>query len=135
MAWYNGTRCTDGRKNNPGRFPRKLLDGEKLQELYHSQMPIKDIATFFNCSIPTIKRHLRLLISPKLRRYKYYYSASNPIHQRFIKLYTYHHYSTIKVAEIVNLNDETVRNRLKRLGIQLRGHDYKNLETFHPGNL
>lgn len=135
MGWYNGTRCKDRRQNNPGRFPRKLLDGEKLQELYHSQMPIKDIAAFFNCSVPTIKRHLQLLISPKLRRYKFYYSVANPVNQQIIKLYTNHHYSTLKVGEIVGLNDETVRKRLQRMNIQLRGHNYKNLETFHPSKL
>ena len=135
MGWYNETRCTDSRQNNPGRFLRKIIDGEKLQKQYHNQVPIKEIATFFNCSIPTIKRHLRLLISPKLRRYKFYYSESNPINQQIIKLYTNHHYSTLKIGGIVGLNDETVRKRLQRMNIQLRGHDYKNLETFHPSKL
>lgn len=134
MAWYD--RGIDF--SNPkrlGRHKRIFLDREKLQELYYNGTPIKDIAAFFNCSIPTIKRHLRLLISPKLRRYKFYYSAANPINQRIIKLYTNDHYSTLKVAEIVKLNDETVRKRLKRLGVQLRRNNFKNLETFHPGNL
>ena len=135
MVWYNGTRCKDRRQYNPGRFKKIAIDAQKLQELYHSQIPIKEIASFFNCSIPTIKRHLKFLISPKLRRYAFYYSASNPINQRIIKLYTNDHYSTLKVASIVGLNDETIRRRLQRLGIQLRGHNFKNLETFHPGNL
>ena len=135
MVWYNGTRCRDRRQNNPGRFPRKTIDAIELQKLYHNQMPIKDIASFFNCSIPTIKRHLKLLIPDKLRRYRFYYSESNPINQRIVKLYTNHHYSTLKVASIIGLNDETVRKRLQRLGIELRGHNFKNLETFHPGNL
>jgi len=135
MGWYNGTRYSDRRQYNPGRFPRKQLDSEHLQEMYYKGTKIKEIAALLNCSIPTIKRHLRLLISPKLRRYKYFYSASNPINQQIIKLYTNDHYSTLKVASIVGLNDETVRKRLQRLGIELRGHNFKNLETFHPGNL
>ena len=98
-------------------------------------MPIKEIASFFNCSIPTIRRHLKIIIPDKLRRYKYYYSASNPINERLIKLYTNHHYSTIKIGEMVGLNDETVRKRLQRLEIKLRGHSFKNLELFHPGKL
>ena len=135
MVWYNGTRCKDRRQYNPGRYPKINLDGQKLQELYYKGTKIKEIAASLNCSIPTIKRHLRLLISPKLRRYKYFYSASNPVNQQIIKLYTNDHYSTLKVAEIVKLNDETVRKRLQRLGIKLRGLNFKNLETFHPGNL
>src|SRR3989338_1024389 len=135
MVWYNGTRCKDRRQYNPGRYPKINLDGQKLQELYYKGIKIKEIATLLNCSIPTIKRHLRILISPKLRRYKYFYSASNPINQQIIKLYTNDHYSTLKVASIVGLNDETIRKRLQRLGIQLRGHNFKNLETFHPRNL
>ena len=135
MGWYNGTRCKDRRQNNPGRFKRIVLNGEKLQQLYYDQTPIKDIAAFFNCSTPTVKRHLKMVIPDKLRRYKFYYSEANPINQRIVKLYTNHHFSTIKIGEIVGLNDETVRKRLQRMNIQLRGHDYKNLETFHPGNL
>ena len=77
----------------------------------------------------------RLVFSPQLRRYKFYYSLSNPINQQIIKLYTNHHYSTLKIGEMVGLTDETIRKRLQRMNIQLRGHDYKNLETFHPGNL
>ena len=76
-----------------------------------------------------------MLIPDKLRRYKFYYSEANPVNQRIVKLYTNHHYSTIKIGEIVGLNDETIRKRLHRMNIQLRGHDYKNLETFHPGKL
>ena len=134
MAWYG--KSIDFR--NPkrlGRHKRIILDREKLQELYHNITPIKDIASFFNCSIPTIKRHLKFLIPANLRRYKFYYSAANPINQRIAKLYTNHHYSTIKIAEIVGLNDETIRKRLQRMDIRLRGHSFKNLETFHPGNL
>ena len=101
MVWYNGTRCKDRRQYNTGRFKRKFLDTDKLQELYYNGTLIKDIAAFFNCSIPTIKRNLKFLISPKLRRYKYFYSASNPINQQIIKLYTNHHYSTLKVGEMV----------------------------------
>ncbi len=132
MVWYNGTRCNDGRQYNHGSFIRKLLDTDKLQELYYNGTLIKDIASFFNCSIPTVRRHLRLLIPANLRRYKYYYSASNPINQKIARLYTNHHYSTLKVAELVNLSDETVRRRLKRIGVQLRRTSYKNLETLHP---
>lgn len=132
MVWYNGTRCKDRRQNNPGRFVRKLLETDKLQELYYNVTPIKDIASFFNCSIPTIRRHLKFLIPANLRRYKYYYSASNPINQKIVKLYTNHHYSTLKVAELVNLSEETVRRRLMRLGVQLRRTSFKNLETLHP---
>ena len=135
MGWYNGTRCKDRRQNNPGRFPKKEIDYAKLQELYYSNAPIKDIAAFFNCSIPTIKRHLKLIIPDKLRRYKFYYSEANPINQRIAKLYTNHHYSTLKIGEIIGLNDETIRKRLQRMNIQLRGHNYKNLETFHPSKL
>ena len=135
MVWYNGTRCNDRRQYNSGRYPKINVDGQKLQEMYYKGTKIKEIAASLNCSIPTIKRHLRLLISPKLRRYKYFYSASNPVNQQIIKLYTNDHYSTLKVASIVGLNDETVRKRLQRLGIELRGLNFKNLETFHPGNL
>ena len=135
MVWYNGTRCNDRRQYNLGRFPKKSIDGQRLQEFYYNGTLIKDIASFFNCSIPTIKRHLKFLIPPILRRYKYYYSASNPVNQQIVKLYTNDHYSTLKIGEIVKLNDETVRKRLQRLGIELRGHNFKNLETFHPGNL
>src|SRR3989344_8480409 len=103
MVWYNGTRCKDRRQYNPGRFKKIVIDAEKLQELYHSQMPIKEIASFFNCSIPTIKRHLKFSIPANLRRYKFYYSAANPINQRIAKLYTNHHYSTIKIADIIGL--------------------------------
>src|SRR3989338_8381952 len=135
MVWYNGTRCNDRRQYNSGRYPKINVDGQKLQEMYYKGTKIKEIAASLNCSIPTIKRHLRLLISPKLRRYKYFYSASNPVNQQIIKLYTNDHYSTLKVASIVGLNDETVRKRLQRLGIKLRGLNFKNLETFHPKNL
>ncbi len=135
MVWYNGTRCKDRRQYNPGRFLKKDIDSQRLQELYYNIIPIKDIASFFNCSIPTIKRHLKFLIPASLRRYKFYYSAANPINQRIAKLYTNHHYSTIKIAEIVGLCDETIRKRLQRMDIQLRGNSFKNLETFHPGNL
>ena len=105
MGWYNGVRCIDSRQNNTGRFKRIIIDAEELQKQYHNQVPIKEIAIFFNCSIPTIKRHLRLLISPKLRRYKFYYSESNPINQQIIKLYTNPHYSTLKIGVMVGLND------------------------------
>ena len=134
MAWYNKglDYCNPKR---PGRHKRILLDMQKLQQLYYDNSPINDIAVFFNCSVPTVKRHLKLLIPDKLRRYKFYYSEANPINQRIVKLYTNHHFSTIKIGEIVGLNDETVRKRLQRMNIQLRGHDYKNLETFHPGKL
>ena len=135
MVWYNGTRCKDRRQNNPGRLKRIFLDKEKLQELYHNGTLIKDIAAYFNCSIPTIKRNLKFLVPDILRRYKFFYSKSNPINQQIVKLYTNDHYSTLKVASIIGLNDETVRKRLQRMGVELRGHNFKNLETFHPGNL
>ena len=135
MVWYNGTRCSDRRQFNPGRFQRIILNDDQLKELYHNGTPIKEISSFFNCSIPTIKRHLRFLIPDKLRRYTFYYSQVNPINQRIIQLYTNHHYSTMKVGEIVGLNDETVRRRLQRLGIKLRGMSFKNLELFHPMQL
>ncbi len=135
MTWYDGTRCSDGRHHNPGRFPRIALDGEKLQEIYYNGIKIKEIASSFNCSIPTIKRHIKILVPDKLRRYKYYYSASNPLNQRIAKLYSNHHYSTQKISEMVDLCDETVRRRLHRTGIELRGRNFKNLEGFHPGKL
>ena len=135
MVWYNGTRCKDRRQNNPGRLKRIFLDNDKLQELYHNGTLIKDIAAYFNCSIPTIKRNIKFLVPDILRRYKFFYSKSNPINQQIVKLYTNDHYSTLKVASIVGLNDETVRKRLQRMGVELRGHNFKNLETFHPGNL
>jgi len=135
MAWYNGTRCKDRRQNNPGRFTKINVDANKLQELYYNRSPIKEIAAFFNCSIPTIKRHLKFLIPDELRRYKFYYSEANPINQRIVKFYTNHHYSTIKIGEIVGLCDETIRKRLQRMNIELRGHNFKNLETFHPSKL
>lgn len=132
MVWYKGTRCNDKRQYNPGRFHRIVLNTEKLKELYHNGTPIKEIASFFNCSIPTIKRNLRPLIPDALRRYPFNYSQANPINQRIIKHYTNHHYSTLKIAEIVGICDETIRRRLQRLGITLRGHNFKNLELFHP---
>lgn len=135
MVWYNGTRCKDKRQFNPGRFKRILLDKEKLKELYYNGTLIKQIASYLKCSIPTIKRHLKFLIPKNLQRYKYNYSASNPVNQRIIKLYTNHHYSTEKIAEEIGLADETVRRRLQRLGIELRGRNFKNLETFHPKEL
>ena len=135
MVWYNGTRCKDRRQYNPGRLKRIFLDNDKLQELYHNGTLIKDIAAYFNCSIPTIKRNIKFLVPDILRRYKYFYSKSNPINQRITKLYTNHHYSTLKIAGIVGLNDETIRKRLHRIGIELRGRNFKNLETFHPMKL
>ena len=135
MEWYNNVRCTDGRRNNKGRFPRIALDTEKLLEQYHNFTPIADIAANFNCSVPTVKRNLRPLIPENLRRYKQFYSENNPVNQRMMKLYTNHHYSTLKIAGIVGLADETVRKRLKSLGIQMRGLGFKNLESFHPGKL
>jgi len=111
------------------------VDKELLKHQYHNGKPIKDIASFFNCSIPTIKRHLKLLIPGNLRRYRFNYSQSNPINQRITKLYTNHHYSTEKIADIIGLCDETIRRRLKRLDIKLRGRNFKNLESFHPMQL
>ncbi len=134
MAWYNSS--IDFR--NPkrlGRYKRVVIDKEKLKQLYYEGKLIKDIGSFFNCSIPTIKRHLKFQIPKNLQRYKYNYSASNPVNQRIIKLYTNHHYSTLKIAELIDLCDETVRRRLQRLGIGLRGNNFKNLETFHPMQL
>jgi len=134
MAWYdNGIDFKNPKR--PGRYKRLILDIEKLQELYYNGNLIKEIANYFNCSIPTIKRHLKFIIPKNLQKYKYNYSASNPINQRIIKLYTNHHYSTQKIGEIIGLNDETIRRRLQRLGIELRGRNFKNLETFHPGRL
>ena len=135
MAWYNNTRCNDKRQFNSGRFPKITLDDQILKNLYYEGKLIKDIASFFNVSIPTIKRHLKFLIPKNLQRYKFNYSQSNPVNQRIIKLYTNHHYSTEKIAEMTGLCDETVRRRLQRLGIELRGRNFKNLETFHPMHL
>ena len=135
MVWYNSTRCNDRRQFNTGRFKRIVLDKDKLKQLYHQGKLIKDLAFFFNCSIPTIKRHLKLIIPGSLRRYKFNYSESNPLNQKIIKLYTNHHYSTERIADMVDLADETVRRRLQRLDIELRGRDFKNLESFHPMQL
>jgi DNA invertase Pin-like site-specific DNA recombinase len=135
MVWYNETTCKDKRANNSGRFPKKEIDHEYLKQLYHKGTPIKEIAIQFNCSIPTIKRHLHLIIHTNLRRYKFNYSPSNEVNQNIIKLYTNHHYSTEKIADIVGLCDETIRRRLQKLGIELRGKSFKNLETFHPSRL
>jgi len=134
MAWYDAGIDFKNPKR-PGFRKRIILNTEKLQELYYKGTSIKDIASFFTCSIPTIRRHLKFLIPKDLQRYKYNYSASNPINQKLIKLYTNHHYSTEKIAGITGLADETVRRRLQRLGIELRGRSFKNLETFHPGKL
>ena len=134
MAWYD-TAIDFKNPKRLGRHKRIILDIEKLQELYHNGALIKEIASLFNTSIPTIRRHLKFLIPKDLQRYKYNYSACNPINQRIIKLYTNHHFSTLKIAETIGLADETVRRRLQRLKIELRGRDFKNLETFHPGKL
>ncbi|MBI2657761.1 hypothetical protein HYX08_03650 [Candidatus Woesearchaeota archaeon] len=122
MGWYNGTRCTDRRQYNHGRFKRIVLDGEKLQQLYHSGVPIKEIAASFSCSVPTIKRNLKFLIPSQLRRYKFYYSASNPINQRIAQLYTNHHYSTGKIAGLVMyMGAATVRSAFEDVKNRLEG--------------
>ncbi len=135
MAWYNSIRCSDKRQFNPGRFPKIQIGQEHLNKLYYEGKLIKEIALFFSCSIPTIRRHLKFLIPKNLQRYKFNYSSANPVNQRIIKLYANHHYSTGKIAGIIGLCDETVRKRLQRLGIALRGRNFKNLEAFHPKNL
>ncbi|MBU0628282.1 MAG: hypothetical protein KKC75_03775 [Nanoarchaeota archaeon] len=135
MVWYKSTQAKDNRKFNKGRFLRKEINLDTLKDMYYNGKPIKEIASFFNCSIPTIKRHLKLIVPESLRRYKFNYSESNPINQRIIKLYTNHHYSTNKIAGIIGLTDETIRKRLLKLGIALRKRNFKNLETFHPMRL
>ncbi len=135
MVWYNGTRCSDNRQHNHGRFPRIILDPERLSQMYYAGTPIRDIAASLNCSVPTVKRHLKQMIPQKLRRYKFYYSASNPVNQNIAKLYTTNHFSTSVIARMVNLCDETVRKRLQKTGIELRKRNFKNVETFHPKNL
>lgn len=134
MAWYDvGIDFKNPKR--PGFRKRIILNTELLKELYFKGTLIKDIASFFNTSIPTIRRHLKFLIPKNLQKYKFNYSPSNPVNQRIVKLYTNHHYSTLKIAETIGLADETVRRRLQRLGIELRGRNFKNLETFHPGRL
>ena len=118
-----------------GRYKRIFIDKDKLKQLYHQGKLTKELASHFNCSIPTIKRHLKLLIPKNLQKYKFNYSQSNPINQRLIKLYTNHHYSTEKIAVMMGLADETVRRRLQKLDIELRGRNFKNLESFHPMQL
>lgn len=134
MAWYDKSIDFKNTKR-PGRFLRTQLDFDKLKQLYYQGKLIKELASYFNCSIPTIKRHIKFLIPKNLQRYKFNYSSANPVNQRLIKLYTNHHYSTEKIAGIVGLADETVRRRLQRLGFELRGRNFKNLETFHPMQL
>lgn len=136
MAWYDNNKGIDFKNlKRPGRYRRITIDFDKLKQLYHQGKLIKDIASYFNCSIPTIRRHLKFLIPKDRQRYKFNYSQTNPINQRIIKLYTNHHYSTETIAEKIGLADETVRRRLQRLDVELRGRNFKNLETFHPMKL
>ena len=134
MAWYNKGIDFKNEKR-PGRFLRTQLDFDKLKQLYYQGKLIKELASLFNTSIPTIKRHIKFLIPENLRRYKFNYSSANPANQRLIKLYTNHHYSTEKIAGMMGLADETVRRRLQKLDIELRGRNFKNLESFHPMQL
>ncbi len=131
MAWYDQSIDFKNPKR-PGFHKRIILDADKLKQLYYQGQLIENIASYFNCSIQTIRRHLKFLIPKNLQRYKFNYSQSNPVNQRIIKLYTNHHHSTEKIAEIIELSGKTVRKRLHRLGIELRGRGFKNLETFHP---
>ena len=100
-----------------GRFKRIEIDTEKLKSMYHSGATTKELAEHFNCSSPTIKRHLRFLIPLALRKYRQNYSKSNPVNQLIIDLYISRKLSTKSVALKVGLSDETVRRRLKRFGI------------------
>ncbi|MBI2575577.1 hypothetical protein HYV84_00015 [Candidatus Woesearchaeota archaeon] len=134
MAWYNHSIGFSNPKRK-GRFKRIMLDCGQLKSLYYGEKPIKEIARQLCCSVPVIKRHLKFLIPNDRKRYAFYYSQNNPVNQQLIKLYTNHHYSAEKIAGIVGINAETVRKRLSRLGVALRGRNFKNLESFHPASL
>lgn len=135
MSWYNNTYCKDRRRLNPGRFPRKVIDEQTFRKLYYAGRKNPELASYFNCSIATVKRHIKILIPVTLRKRMLNNSSTNPINQRIIRLYTNHHYSTLKIAGIIGLSDETIRTRLHSLGIQMRSKDFKNLELFHPKTL
>ena|SRR3989338_8594863 len=135
MPWYSSTHANDKRRFNKGRFLKKGINLGELKTLYLEGRKNKELAAFFNCSIPTIRRRIRILIPDNLRMRKERTSQYNPINQKIINLYVNHHYSTIKIAAITNLSVETIRGRLHSLGIKVRGKNFKNLQSFHPGKL
>ena len=118
-----------------GRFLKKDINQQELNVLYFEGKKDKELASYFNCSIPTIRRRIRILIPDNLRMRKERTSQYNPINQKIINLYVNHHYSTIKIAAIADFSVETIRRRLHSLGIKLRGKNFKNLHSFHPGKL
>ena len=84
MPWYSSTHASDKRRFNKGRFLKKDINQQELNVLYFEGKKDKELASYFNCSIPTIRRRIRIFIPDNLRRRKERTSQYNPINQKII---------------------------------------------------
>lgn len=99
--------------------------GKRFIKMWNGKYKKEEIAQHFNMSIPTVKRLARKLkVIPK-NDYK-----NHPYQKKLkkkIRVLYYKGYSTISIARIKNVSDETVRRRLQRMNITLRERHEKNV--------
>lgn len=132
MAWYD--KGLDFRnEKRQGRFKRVELDREKLKQLYLSGEKLVSIAGELGVSVATVKRHIRFLIPDSVKRNKGWASNSqNPFNQQIRKLYETGK-STLVISRLLGCHDEVVRQRLIKMGVELRSRA-KSLLDYHPSH-
>lgn len=96
----------------------------KFVNMWNSKATQNEVARHFGISVPTVKRlRKRYCLEPK-------HSAKHPARRKQDKsirrLYR-KGYSTVQVARVKHMADETVRKRLKRMGVKLRKKDSRNV--------
>ena len=107
------------------RFDPGTTEYDMFVKMWNSRHKKQDIADYFGVSIPTVKRVAKRLQLPKKNDYKNHPYLSH-LDKRIKKMYL-KGYSTLSIAKAKKINDETVRNHLRRMGIQLRPNGTKNV--------
>jgi len=104
-------------------FANDYFKKEEFSKMWNSGKYKKyQLAEHFKLSVPTIKRISKELGLKSLHNLDIIQERD----KRIRKLYHKGH-STMGIGELLKLNDETIRQRLKKMNVEMRSSNYKNV--------
>lgn len=108
------------------------IDEQKLIELFNSNMQIKDLAQYFNCSRTTITKRLQKLGLKQGNSYKSPKPKEDPLKDIKEQIKTlYLSGKTYKeIGGIVNLSERTVLYHLRNMNVPIRSQKKIDQEKF-----